>query len=325
MNRRTGIAAKALVTVTVLLGVGPAFAQTYPTRYVRIITAGVGTFHDIVARHLARQLSERWGQGVIVENQPAAGLTIGTSMAAKALPDGYTLLLADRTSLAAAPSLYKDLRYDPVKDFGPITLVARAPAILAVNPTVPAGNLREFIAYARQQPDPILFASAGNGTLTHLTGELFAQLAGIKVLPIQYKGGGEAAMALLGDQARFTILSVPGILPQVKAGQVRALAVTSTQRFAGAPEIPTGAEAGLPGLEAEQWVGMLAPAGTPDAIADKLNHDIVEILQTPALKDALRTQGAEAAPSTPAEFASFIASETKRLKRLIETAGLRID
>jgi tripartite-type tricarboxylate transporter receptor subunit TctC len=244
-------------------------------------------------------------------------------MAAKAPPDGYTLVLADRTSLAVAPSLYKNLRYDPVKDLRPITLVARAPSILVAHPAVAVTDLRQFIAYARQQSEPILFASAGRGTVSHLTGELFAQLAGIKMLPVQYKGGTAAAMAVLGGEAPFTSVAIPIALPQILAGNMKALALASAQRFAGAPDIPTGAEAGLPGFEAEQWVGMLAPAGTPDAIIGTLNRDIVDILRNPTFQEMLRAQGGEIAPSNPADFASFMASETLRLKKLIETVGLQ--
>ena len=302
-----------------------AVAEPYPSRPVRIITAGAGTFHDAVARHLAKRLGNRWQQGVVVENQPAVGLTIGTAMAAKAAPDGYTLILGDRTSLAAAPSLYKNLRYDPVKDLRPITLVARAPAILAVHPKVPVANLREFIEFAKQQADPVLFASAGNGTFPHLTGLMFAQLANVRIRPVQFRGGNDAANALLGGHAIFSALTIPAILPQVNAGQAKALAVTSAHRMPGAPGIPTAAEAGLPGLEAEQWVGMLVPAGTSDAVAGEIGRHIGAILQSDDMRDVLRAQGAEAAPGTPAEFAAFMASETLRLKWLIETTGLRLD
>jgi len=312
-----------LLAVSCLLSSAPpASAQNYPSRYVRIITAGVGTFHDIIARNLGHRLNERWGQPVVIDNQAAAGLTIGTGMAAKAAPDGYTLLLGDRSSLAAAPSLYKSLRYDPVKDLVPITMVARGPAILVAHPSVPAGNLKEFIAYLRKQPDPVHFASSGVGTFTHLTGLLFEQLTDVKLLMVQYKGGGAASIAMLGGEAKLSIFPIPVVLAQVNAGTLKAFALTSSQRFDGAPAIPTGIEAGLPGLEGEQWIGMLAPAGTPDAIVSKLNRDIVDILQTPAFREVLQAQGAIPAPGTPAEFASFMASETVRLRKLIEASGL---
>jgi tripartite-type tricarboxylate transporter receptor subunit TctC len=326
MNHVSNILFWAAVAGTVVLGTAAfSHAESYPTRHVRIITAGAGTFHDIVARKLAQRLGERWGQAVIVENQPAAGMTIGTAMAAKAEPDGYTLVLADRSSLAAAPNLYKDLRYDPIKDLRPITLVARAPSLVVMDPSVPATNLREFLAYARRQAAPVVFASAGYGTVTHLSGELFAQLAGIKILSVQYKGGSAAAMAVLSGEAKFSIISIPIVLPQIVSGRVKALAIASHHRFAGAPDIPTSAEAGLPGFESEQWVGMLAPAATPNAIVDKLNHDIRELVRTPQFEEILRLQGGEVSAGTSAEFASFIASETARLKKLMETTGVRIE
>jgi tripartite-type tricarboxylate transporter receptor subunit TctC len=308
----------------IVFGATPGFGQTYPTRHVRIITAGAGTFHDIVARNLAQRLGELWGQAVVVENQPAAGLTIGTGMVAKAAPDGYTLLLGDRTSLSAAPSLYKGLRYDPVKDLLPITLVARSPALLAVHPSVPADSLKEFVAYLRQQPEPVHYAAAGVGTFGHLTGVQFEQLTGLKLLAVQYKGGGDVALALLRGEAKFSFLAVANILPQVGAGKLKAFAVTSAKRFDGAPAIPTANEAGLPGLEDEQWLGMLAPAGTPSGIVQNLNHDIVEILRTSAFRDILQAQGATAAPGTPAELAAFMASETIRLRKLIAASGLTL-
>jgi len=292
---------------------------------VRIITGGAGNFHDIVARQLAQRLSGRWGQSVVVENQPAAGLTIGSGIVAKAAPDGYTLLLADRTALAAAPHLYRNLRYDPSKDFRPITLVARAPSVLVTHAGLGPVSLRELVDDARRQPQPILFASAGVGTVAHLAGELFRQLAKIDMQIIQYKGGTDAALAVFKSEAKLTSVPISAALPYIEAGKMIALAVASGQRFAGASYIPTSAEAGLPGFEAEQWLAMVAPTGLANAIADKLNRDIVDILRTPEFKAILRAQGAETAPSTPAELTAFIASESARLKKLIESIGIRME
>jgi len=317
--------ATVAAVTTALICCVPALSNTYPDRPVRIITGGAGTVHDIVARELAQRLGDRWSKGVVIENQPAAGLTIATSMVAKAAPDGYTVLIGDRTSLAAAPSLYKGLRYDAAKDLRPITLVARAPAIIAVHPNVPTNTLVEFIAYAKKQSQPVLFASAGNGTFPHLTGLLFAQLAGARIQPVQFKGGGDAAIALLGGHAAFSALSIPTILPQVRFGQAKALAVTSSERMPGAPDIPTTAEAGLQGLVSEQWLAMLVPAGTPDAISDKLHRDVVAILKSPTMRDKLQTQGALAAPGSPAELAAFMVSEAARLKALIEGVSLGLE
>jgi tripartite-type tricarboxylate transporter receptor subunit TctC len=326
MNRRKSIMVSAAIAAAAIVNLTtPGLAETYPSRTVRIITAGVGTFHDVVARILAQHLGQRWHQAVVVENQPAAGLTVGAAIAAKSAPDGYTLLLGDRGSLAAAPSLYKDLRYSPTKDLQPITLVARAPAILAVNASVPVSNLREFIEFAKQQRDPVLFASAGNGSFPHLTGVLFGQLANVPVQVVQFRGGNDAATAVLGGHATFTALSSPAILPHVIAGQAKALAITSARRLSGASQVPTGAEAGLPGLIAENWVGMMVPTGTPEAITSKLNRDISEVLELVDVRERLLAQGAEVAPGTPEQFAEFIASETLRLRKLIEAAGLRKD
>jgi tripartite-type tricarboxylate transporter receptor subunit TctC len=325
MSRLLTALAVGVLAGSVLQSAKPLSAQEYPSRYVRIITAGAGTFHDIVARQLAQRLSERWGQPVIVENQPAAGLTIGSGIAAKAAPDGYTLLLADRTALAAAPHLYKNLRYDPTRDFRPISLVARAPSALVTHSGLGLVNLRDFVDYARRQPEPVLFASAGVGTQAHLAGELFRQLANIDIRMIQYRGGADAALAVLKGEAKLTSVPISIVLPHIEAGKMKPLAVGSSRRFVGAPDIPTSAEAGVPGFEAEQWVGIVAPTGVSDRIADKLNRDIVEALRSPELEPILRAQGAEIAPSAPNEFAAFIVNETARLKKLIDAVGVRIE
>ena len=318
-------AALCMLAGSVLLFAKSVSAQEYSTRHVRIITGGAGNFHDIVARHLAQRLSERWRQSVVVENQPSAGLTIGAGIAAKAAPDGYTLLLADRTSLAAAPHLYRSLRYDPSNDFRPITLVARAPNILVTNARSEPLGLREFLEDARRQPQPILFAGAGVGTVAHLAGELFRQLAKIDMQIVQYKGGVDAAVAVLKNEAKLSCVSVSVALPYIEAGSMKALAVASGHRFAGASNIPTSAEAGLPGFDAEQWLAMVAPTGIPDRIANKLHRDIVDVLRSPGFEVLIKAQGAEIAPSTPAELTEFMASETARLKKLIEATGIRTD
>ena len=297
--------------------------QAYPTKHVRIITGSPSAMPDIVARHLGQRLSERWGQPVVVENR--ATLLIGTGVAAKSSPDGYTLLLGDRTYHAAAPSLYKSLSYDPVKDFAPITLVALAPQLLVAHPSVPAADLREFIAYAKQYPRALDFASAGPGTAIHMTAELLKHVAGINLVSVHYKGGGAAMIAILSGEAKAAFSLMPIALPHVRAGKVKAYVITSKKRFAGAPDIPTAAEAGLPGFESDFWVGMFAPARTPAALIGKLNRDIVEILQTSAMQDKLLAQGTVAAPGTPDGFAAFIRSETVKLKTLIELTGMRAE
>lgn len=323
--------ARSLTSLAILMGAGfiacaqPASSQDYPIKPVRIITAGAGTFHDTVTRQLGKRLTERWHQPVVVENQPGAGLTIGTDRAAKSPPTGYTLLMADRTCLAAAPSLFKSLPYDPVKDFSPITLVATAPLMLVAHPSIPAANLREFIEYAKRQTGGINFASAGPGTAAHMTGEQFKQISGLNIVSVQYKGGGASTLALMSGETKAGFGSVPNVLPHVMSGKLKAYAITGRARFTGAPEIPTAEEAGMPGFESQQWLGMLAPARTPALLIGKLNRDIVEFLRTPEMQSAIRAQGAEPTPGSPAEFAAFIKSETVKLKKVIELAGIRAE
>ncbi len=313
----------ALIAAGAVASAGPVAAQNYPTKPVRIITGSSGSLADIITRQLAPRLTERWGQPVVVENRPGAGLTIGTAVAAKSPSDGYTLLMADRTSIAAAPSLYQNLAYDPVRDLAPITLVATTPLLLVAHPSVPADDLREFIAYVKKLPQGLAHGTGGVGTVNHLAGELMKQLTGADLVPVHYRGTGAAMMGILGGEVKVGFSVPPIALPQLRARKVKAYVVTSKKRLAGAPDIPTVAEAGLPELESEYWIGMFAPAHTPPALVDKLNRDIVEILQTPAMRTALLDQGAESVPGTPSEFATFIKSETLKWGRVIRTAGLK--
>jgi tripartite-type tricarboxylate transporter receptor subunit TctC len=314
-----------LLIAAILFAAASASAQNYPDKPVHIITGGVGTFHDIVTRQLGQRLSERWGQPVVVENQPAAALTIGTGMVARAAPDGYTLVMSDRSALAVAPYLYKSLPYDPAKDFAPITLAAVAPTMLVAHPSVPATTLSELLAYAKAQPSGIDFATAGPGTNNHIAMELLKHATGVNAVAIHYKGGGASTLAVLSGEVKVGFALVPQVLPQVRAGKLKAFVVTGRQRFAGAPDIPTAAEAGLPGFELEFWIGMLAPAHTPPAIVAKLNRDIGEILRTPKMRAILLAHGAEAAPGTPDEFAAYIKSEAAKMKSLVELTGMRAD
>jgi tripartite-type tricarboxylate transporter receptor subunit TctC len=252
-------------------------------------------------------------------------LTIGTGMVARAAPDAYTLVMSDRSALAVAPHLYKSVPYDPAKDFTPITLVALAPTMLVAHPSVPAANLSEFLAYAKQQPRGMQFASAGPGTNNHIAMELLKVATGIDAEAIHYKGGGASAVALVSGEVKAGFALVPGVLPHVKAGRLKAYIVTGRQRFPGAPEIPTAAEQGLPGFELEFWIGLLAPAHTPRELVMMVNRDVGEILRSPAMRTTLLAQGAEAAPGTPEEFAAFIESESAKMKKLVAHTGLRAD
>jgi tripartite-type tricarboxylate transporter receptor subunit TctC len=303
----------------------PSSGQTYPLKPVRIITGGAGTFHDIVTRQLGQRLSERWGQSVVVENQAAAALTIGTGIAARATPDGYTLLMSDRSALAVAPHLYKSVPYDVPRDFSPITLVALSPTMLVAHPSFPAATVRELIAYAKEQPQGLSFATAGPGTNNHIAMELLKHATGINAMPIHYKGGGASTLAILSAEVKVGFGAVPSLLPHIKSGKLRTYIVTGKQRFAGAPDIPTAAEAGLPGFELEFWIGMLAPSRTPPGLVAKLNREFGDTLRTAGMTAALLAQGAEAAPGTPNEFAAFIRSESSKMKTLIETTGMRAD
>jgi tripartite-type tricarboxylate transporter receptor subunit TctC len=299
------------------------FAQDYPVKPVRIITGSSGALGDIVSRQLARRLSERWGQPVVVENRAGAGLTIGTAIAAKAPGDGYTLVMADRTAIATATSLYQNLAYDPVKDFAPITLVATTPMVLVANASVAASNLRELIAYTKQFPQGLSHATSGPGTVNHLAGELTKQVTGANLVAVHYKGGGAAMLAILGGEVRVGFNLPPIALPHLKSGKVKAYVTTGTKRVSAAPEIPTVSEAGFPELESEYWIGMLVTARTPRSLVERLNHDLVETLAAPTMRSLLLDQGAEPAHGSAAQFAQFINSETLKWGRVIRTAGIK--
>jgi tripartite-type tricarboxylate transporter receptor subunit TctC len=302
-----------------------ASAQEYPLKPVRIITGGAGTFQDVVTRQLGQQLSERWSQPVVVDNQPAAALTIGTGMAARAAPDGYTVVMSDRSALSVAPHLYRSVPYDPVKDFSPITLVALSPNLLVTHPSVPAATVAELIAYAKGQPQGVQFATAGPGTNNHIAMELLKRATGVNAVAIHYKGGGASSLAVVSGEVKLAFGTVPVLLPYAQAGRVKAYLVTSRQRFAGAPDLPTAAEAGLPDLQLEFWIGMLGPARTPTSLIARLNREIGAILQTPDMRKTLLTQGAEPAPGTPEQFSAFIKNESVKMKQLIELTGMRVD
>ena len=316
----------AAVAVAVTLNlVASAQAEEWPARPVRIVTGGAGNFNDIASRHLAVQLSARWNQPVFVENRPGAGLTIGTAVAAQAAPDGYTLLLSDRTALAAAPTLNRSLPYEPSRDLAPITLVAKAPLILVAHPSVPADDLREFIDYVRHQAQPVHFGSAGPATVPHVANEQFKNLVGANLTSVHYKGSPASMMALLAGEVRAAFMLVPVVLPHLKAGKVKAYAITSETRFSGAPDVPSVVELGIPELESQYWLALLAPARTPEAIIRKVHRDAVEILSSPVTREMLFAQGAEPAPGTPDELAAFIKSETAKWKKVIEVAQMRLD
>jgi tripartite-type tricarboxylate transporter receptor subunit TctC len=300
-------------------------AQSYPNRPVRLITGSVGGTSDIIARFTAQKLSVLWSQQVVVDNRPGAGGLIGAEIGAKAAPDGYTLMLGQIGTHASPQFLFKDLSYDPVRDYAPIALVSNSGIALAVHSSVAAGNLKDFIAYAKAKPGGVNYGSAGGGTSSQLSGELFNQMTGAKLVHIPYKGSGYALTALVGGETQAAFLSTTTISAQARAGRIKALAVLSNKRFAAAPEIPSVAEAGYPGIEASVWFGLFAPAKTPQSILAKVNRDVVAILRSPDAKDALLAQGAETIPTTPAEFGAFVKAEVAKWGKVIKEAGIKAE
>ena len=315
------------ITMMSLLAMGvagvtvPAAAQHYPVKPVRIVTGDSGTMMDIVSRQLAQRLGVLWGRSLVVENRGGVGNS--TAHVSQATPNGYTLLVADSGALAIRPHLFRSLPYDPARDFAAIVQLASSPSFLVTHPSVPAANLTEFLAHAKQQPGGMHFATAGPWTANHLTVELFKRSSGLDITPVNYKGGGAVMTAIVSGETKAAFSTPFMALPHVKAGRIKAYAVTSDKRFAGAPDIPTMAEAGAEALVTSYWFGLLAPARTPPDLVSRINRDVVVVLQSPAMRSALLEQGAEPGGGTPEEFRAFIRSETARFGKAIEAAGIR--
>ncbi len=306
-----------------VLAVAASGQTPYPSRPVRFIVpsaAGGGT--DIIARAIAQKLSESLGQQFIVDNRPGAGQMIGIELAAKSPADGHTIVMAAST-LAINSVMYKKVSYDPVRDFAPITQAASLPNVLVVHPSLPVKSVAELIAYAKQRPGQLNFASAGIGTSPQMSVELLKSMAGIDMVHIPYKGTSPGVVDLLAGQVTVMTPNVLTALPHIKAGKLRALAVTSAKRSEALPDTPTIAEAGLPGYDSTQWYGVLAPAGTPHEIVTRLHAEIVRALRLPDLRERLAADGAEAVGSTPEEFAAFIQSEIEKWTAVAKSAGIR--
>ena len=312
----------------ILLSVAAAsvLAQGYPDKPLKLVVPfPPGGPTDIVGRLVAQKLAEGIGQPVVVENRPGAGGTVGSTAVARAPADGYTLLYGSSSTLASAPSLYRDLAYDPRTAFAPISLVSRGPIIAAVNAQLPAKTLKDFIALAKSSPGRINYGSAGSGTPPHLAAELFKTVAGVDLVHVPYKGGGPAVSDLAGGQVQVIFEGLPTLLPHIKSGKVRALAITGAKRDPALPEVPTFAEAGLPGYDANFWNGLVAPAGTPAEVIARLNSVLVQALATPEVHAALVRLGLEAAGTTPQQFGDFIAAEIDKWARVVKASGAKID
>jgi tripartite-type tricarboxylate transporter receptor subunit TctC len=300
-----------------------AAADAYPSRVIRLVVPfAPGGGSDIVARLLSPKLTEALGQSVVVDNRAGANANLGAGVVAKAAPDGYTLLLAN-ANYTINPSLFKSLPFDPVKEFAPVAQIANAANVLAVHPSLPAKSVRELIAIAKAHPRELNFASPGNGTSSHLAGELFRQLAQIEVTHIPYKGATPAVTDLIAGQVSFTIVSTLSVLPYAKQGRLRMLAVTTAKRATALPDLPTIAEAGLPGFEVANWFGVIATGGTPRAVIERLNAELVRIARLPDFADKLALQGADPVTGTPDEFARFIDAEIKKWAAVVRGAGIR--
>ena len=308
-----------------LLLAGAVCAQEYPSHTIRMVVAfPPGGIADFAARSVSSGLTEALRVPVVVENRSGAGGSIGADFVAKSAPDGYTVLVTS-ISHAINPAFMKKLPFDTRRDFAPVMLIADAPNLLVVHPSVPARTLPELIEYARAHPGALTYASSGVGTSTHLCGELFKQMAKVDVVHVPYKGGGPAVADLLGGQVQMMFATLPTVLEHARSGRLRAIATTGAQRFAGAREFPTMAEAGLPGYDVSAWTGMFAPARTPRAAIDRLARETARILRSPAIEERLLAQGAEAAVKMPDEFGAFVDAELDKWKKLVDSAGLRTE
>jgi tripartite-type tricarboxylate transporter receptor subunit TctC len=326
-RRLFGLGAVAIAAATLGITPSDAWAQAaYPTKPITIIVPfSAGGTTDILARVVGLHVGQTLGQPVIVDNRAGAGGNIGTQAVARAPADGYTLLMGTVGTHAINQSLYKKLPFDPIKDFTPLSRVAMVPNLLVANPAQPYKNVRELIAYGKANPGKINFASSGSGTSIHLSGELFKQMTQIDMQHVPYKGSAPALADLIGGQTAIMFDNMPSVMPHVKAGKLRALAVTTARRSPALPDVPTVAESGVPGYDTSSWFGLLAPAGTPADVVGKLNAAILKALADPGVKTKLAEQGAEPHPEKPEQFAAFIGSETAKWGKVVKESGASVD
>ena len=303
-----------------------AQAQAWPSKPIKwVVPFAPGGTTDILARTVGEKLAVALGQPVIIENKPGAGGGVGAEFTAKSAPDGYTIMGGTISTHAINASLYKSLPYDPVKDFVAITLIARVPNMLVINPSVPAKDVKELIALLKANPGKYSFASSGNGTSQHLSGELFKSMSGTDMQHIPYKGSPPALQDVVGGQVAMTFDNITTALPLAKAGKLRALAVTTAKRSSVAPEVPTLAESGLPGFEVGSWQGVFAPAGTPSEIVRRLNAEIVKALNMPDVREKLSGLGAEIVADSPEEFSALVKAEVAKWADVVKKSGAKVD
>jgi tripartite-type tricarboxylate transporter receptor subunit TctC len=319
MKRWIGFAVGVLVP-------GLVMAQTWPSKPIRIVIAQApGSATDVISRVVAIPLGEALGQPIVIDARPGAGGVLGTEVAARSAPDGYTLFMGNNSTHGSNPAVYAKLPYDAVKDFAPVSFVASVPYVLVVDPSLPVKSVQEFVAYAKARPGKLNYASAGNGSTHHFCGELFKSMTGVDMQHIPYKGSGPGIAGLLGGEVSMMFSNVADIGSQIKAGKVRALAVTAQRRAATLPDVPTMAEAGLPDFVITSWFGLLVPAGTPAPIVARLNAETVKVLGKAEVKATLAQQGLEVAPSSPEAFATHIKSEIARFTQIAKAAGIKAE
>jgi tripartite-type tricarboxylate transporter receptor subunit TctC len=319
MKRSVGLVVGILIS-------GLATAQSWPAKPMRIVIAQApGSATDVISRVVANPLSEALGQPIVIDARPGAGGVLGTEVAARSAPDGYTLFMGNNSTHGSNPAVYAKLPYDAVKDFAPVSFVASVPYVLVVDPKLPVKTVSEFIALAKSNPGKLNYASAGNGSTHHFCGELLKSMTGIDMQHIPYKGSGPGIAGLLGGEVSMMFSNVADIGSQIKAGKVKPLAVTAVKRASTLPEVPTMAEAGLPDFVVTSWFGLLVPAGTPAPIVARLNAETVKVLGRAEVKSTLAAQGLEVAPSSPEQFAAHIRSEIARFTKIAKAAGIKAE
>ena len=313
----------AAASVAILVSASAA-AQQYPSKPIRLVVPfPPGGSTDIVARIVAQKLGTQLGQPLVIENRDGAGGTLGTAVAARAPADGYTLVVGTTSTHVVAPSVYQKLEYDPVKDFAPVSLMAVTPYLLVVNPSVPAKSVKELVELMKSQPGKLNYASAGVGSTTHLAMEMLKGASNTTAVHVPYKGNGPAGTAVIGGQVEILFGSLPAVLPHAKAGKVRALAVGTTKRSPSLPDVPTVAESGYPGFDASLWLAIMAPAGTPAPVLERLNKEIVAAVSAKDTAELLDKNGAEPLTSTPAELAAMIKDGVVKYAKVVKDAGVK--